>query len=69
MTSRSSVCVVVKELKLWPPSRSVGEDIAAAGSRACGRGAGNGSQVFTASMLTVLRLLNLIVALAAAQPV
>ena len=35
------------------------------GSRACGRGAGNGSQVFIASMLTdVLRLFSLTVALA-----
>ena len=46
--------------------RSVGEDIAAAGprSRVTGRSRkrGNGSQVFTASMLTVLRLVSLTVA-------
>ena len=58
MTSRSSVRGVV-ELELLPPSRSDGEDIAAAGSLACGRGrgAGNGNQMFTASMLTALRLI------------
>ena len=37
-TSRSSVCVVVEEFELWPPNRSVGDDIAAAGLRARGRG-------------------------------
>ena len=66
MTSRSYVRAVVEELELWPPSRSVGEDIATAGSRASGRGgASNGSQVYTASMLTVLQLISLTVALAA----
>ena len=47
-------------------TKSVGKDTAAAGPWAFGRGVGgNGSQVFTASMLTVLRLLSSTVALAA----
>ena len=48
MTSCSYVCVVDDEVELWPPSSSIG--------LSCGRGeggSGTGSQVFTASMLTV----------------
>ena len=61
MTSRSSVRVVV-EIELRSPSRSVGEEIAAAGFAAAG--GGNGSQSFTAPVLAVLRLISLTVALA-----
>ena len=59
MTSRSSVYVVVEEIELWPPSPSIGV------IWACGRGGGvgNGSQVLTESMLTVLRLISLSVGL------
>ena len=76
MTSRSSACVVVEELELWPPSPTVGRSVVGRsvgrgrlcwrhGLAAAGEGVGDGSQVFTASMLTVLRLINLTVALAA----
>ena len=59
MTSRSSVYVVVEEIELWPPSPLIGV------IRACGRGggAGSGSQVLTASLLTVLRFISLSVGL------
>jgi hypothetical protein len=36
MTSRSSVYVVVEEIELWSPSRSVGEDIVAVAARVMG---------------------------------
>ena len=63
MTSRSSVCVVVEELELRLPSQSVG--VTGLRPRGVGEGgAGNGSQVLTASKLTVLRLISLTAALA-----
>ena len=54
ITSCSSVYVVDEEIELWLPSPSIGVIL-----RPRGRGAtGNGSQVLTASMLTVLRLIS-----------
>ena len=66
MMSRSSVCVVVKvELEMWPPSRSVGRGRHCLGYGLAATGAGNWSQAFTTSMLTVLRLISSTVALTA----
>ena len=59
MTSCSSVYVVDEEIELWPPSPSIGVILRPRG----GGGSGNGSQVLTASMLTVFRLISLSVGL------
>ena len=58
MTSCSSVYVVDDEIELWPPSLSIGVIL-----RPRGGGLDNGSQVLTASMLTVIRLISLSVGL------
>ena len=66
MKSRSSVCVVVASLNFDRQVGRLGNTLLLLGHRlAAAEGAGNESQVkFTASLLTVLRLISLTVALA-----